>query len=248
MALFASCGLIDIHSHILFGTDDGAETIGESVEMLKLAEKQGVRNVFCTSHHWSLGVVNYEANLALLREKVKAEGIGISLYEGMEILCDKRHLDGVVQDINNSAAKSLNGTDYVLVEMFPGMAAEEIFMCAESVFERTGKKVILAHVERYESLCCDGFMLACLKELGCLFQINAYSLVKESDGSIRGFARKLLSEKLVDFIGSDAHRMKHRPPDVSSAVRYIYENCDSAYADAICFGNAEKLFLQKEEQ
>ena len=80
--------ITDLHSHILFGIDDGADTIEESVEMLKLAEKQGVRNVFCTSHHWQSVPKDYEQNFALLKDRVKREGININIYTGMEILCE----------------------------------------------------------------------------------------------------------------------------------------------------------------
>lgn len=45
------------------------------------------------------------------------------------------------------------------------------------------------------------------------------------------------------LFGSDAHRLNHSPPELLSGVNYIYENCDKEYADAVCFGNAERLIL-----
>lgn len=238
--------ITDLHSHILFGIDDGADTIEESIEMLRTAEKQGVRNLFCTSHHWQSAPADYEQNFALLKERVKSECINIKLYTGMEILCeDDRYFPETLRDIKNGTVRTLNNTEYVLLEMSPFMDAEDIYDCVNTVFEQTGKRAVLAHIERYRVLCGEDKIIAQLKELGCLFQINAYSLVKEKHDGIRNFARKLLSEKLVDFIGSDAHRPDHRPPELKSGVEYIYENCDKDYADAVCYKNAERLIIDE---
>ena len=182
----------------------------------------------------------------LSKERVKSEGININLYTGMEILCeDDRYFPETLRDIKNGTVKTLNNTEYVLLEMSPYMDAEDIYECVNTVFEQTGKKVILAHVERYRVLDGEDKIIAQLKELGCLFQINAYSFVKEKHDDIRNFARKLLSENLVDFIGSDAHRIDHRPPELTSGVEYIYETRDKDYADAVCFKNAERLIINE---
>lgn len=238
--------VIDIHSHILFGIDDGADTIAESIEMLKIAEMQGVKNVFCTSHHWQAESSDYDLNFELLKEKIISEGIDVKLHKGMEILCeDDRYFPETLRDINNGTVKTLNGTDYLLLEMSPFMSAEEIYEFVNTVFEQTGKKVVLAHIERYSVLDSKDDVIAQLKELGCLFQINAYSLVNEKYERIRNFAGKLLAQKLVDFIGSDAHRVNHRPPEILTGVDYIYDNCDEEYADAVCFRNAERMLLNE---
>lgn len=238
--------ITDLHSHILYGIDDGADTIEESVQMLRMAEKQGVRNLFCTSHHWQSVSEDYEQNFTILKERVKSEGININFYMGMEILCENdRYFPETLRDIKSGVAKPLNNTGYVLLEMSPFMSAWDIYECVNAVFEQTGKIAVLAHVERYSVLCDEPSVVSHLKELGCLFQINAYSLVKEKHEGIKSFARKLLSEKLVDFIGSDAHRIDHRPPELTSGVEYIYEICDKDYADAICFRNAERLIINE---
>ncbi len=236
--------ITDIHSHILFGIDDGATCIDESVEMLKKAEAQGVKKVFCTPHYRP-DMTNYDINFALLEDKVRCEGIDIKLCKGVEILCTERSLTEVIRNIKNSSAKTMNNSNYVLLEMIPYMSAEEIFACVKTVTEYTDKTVILAHIERYSNLYGRTEVLSCLKEMGCLFQVNAYSLKGEREKVICDFARKLLMDKTVDFIGSDAHRKNHRPPKLLDGVKYIYSACDKEYADAVCFGNAE-ILLQKQ--
>ena len=71
-------------------------------------------------------------------------------------------------------------------------------------------------------------------------QINAYSLVEERDAEIRDFARRLLQEKLVTFIGSDAHRTVN----LASGVQYIRETCGEDYAADVCWRNAERMLLE----
>ena len=72
-------------------------------------------------------------------------------------------------------------------------------------------------------------------------QINAYSLVDETNENIKRHARKLLKEKCVTFIGSDAHRTDHRAYMIKHGIDYIYNNCDVAYANDICYKNAERV-------
>ena len=105
-------------------------------------------------------------------------------------------------------------------------------------------KVIIAHVERYFEFHNDENIIRQLEELDCLLQINVYSIVKEADEGIRAYARKMLKEEKISFIGSDAHRSNHRPPDVIDGLKYIYDNCSIEYADKICWGNAETVIIK----
>lgn len=74
------------------------------------------------------------------------------------------------------------------------------------------KHVVLAHVERYRHLADDDEALNTLLAWGCRIQINTFSLAEELNPSIKAFARRLLAERKVSFLGSDAHRTDHRPP------------------------------------
>ena len=80
------------------------------------------------------------------------------------------------------------------------------------------------------------------RELGALIQLNAYSLFDEIDESIKNWARRLVQERKVDFLGTDAHRTYHRPPSAEMGLNWLYENVERDYADAIAWQNAE-LFL-----
>ena len=109
-------------------------------------------------------------------------------------------------------------------------------------------KIIIAHVERYFEFHDDENIINQLKDLGCLLQINVYSLVKETDEGVKAYARKMLKEEKVSFIGSDSHRSNHRPPDVADGLKYIYDNCSKEYAYKVCLGNAERYFVKGEQE
>ena len=102
---------------------------------------------------------------------------------------------------------------------------------------------IIAHIERYRWVHDDEELLNAIREMKIPVQINAYSLVEESDPDVRAFAGRLVAEKLVIFIGSDAHRTDHRPVNLVSGVEYIYKTCDEEYAKDICYRNAEKMLF-----
>lgn len=86
-----------------------------------------------------------------------------------------------------------------------------------------------------------------MKAAGCLIQINAYSIAEERDVDIRSRALDLLKNKLVDFIGSDTHRLDHRPPKLKKGIEYLYGYFDSEYVDDILYNNAMKLLLNETE-
>ena len=139
----------------------------------------------------------------------------------------------------------LGNSKYILLEFDTDISAKEVLCYVKQLMEDSEYIPVIAHVERYPALDEDPGALNVLKNWNIPLQINAYSLVEEKNQNVRDFARKLLDHKLVTFIGSDAHRLDHRPPNIQSGVEYIYANCDIAYANDVCYHNAEKMLLKK---
>lgn len=67
------------------------------------------------------------------------------------------------------------------------------------------------------------------------------------DDAIQNWTRRLVLERKVDFLGTDAHRTYHRPPSAEMGLKWLYENTALEYADAISWGNAQGLLTQKQE-
>lgn len=231
--------ICDIHAHIVPAIDDGAIDLNMGIEMLRSAYKQGVRSIVCTSHSYCY-IERYAKNLEILNAWAKREDIDIDLYSGCEVYANLYAIEDLVACLDKKIFPTINGTKYVLMEFNPSTSANEIVSYIAEL-HKYGYKTILAHTERYPNLFEDYRWIPTLQQEGCLLQVNAYSFKNESKKQIRDFARKLLSEKRITFIGSDAHRTTHRPYAVQDGVCDIYENCDAEYAKDICYRNAERI-------
>ena len=84
-------------------------------------------------------------------------------------------------------------------------------------------------------------------ELGGRIQVNAYSLTGESNECIRSWARCLVQNHLASYLGSDAHRLSHRPPKAAAGLAWLYQTMPRQYADALAWGNAHRDLIHKEE-
>lgn len=236
--------IFDMHAHVLPGLDDGAVDLAMSLEMLQTAYKQGVRDIVCSSHSWG-NIPQYQKQLAKLRAYAEKNGLNISLHQGCEIACSAEDVTEILVKIKSGLLPTMCGKKVVMLEFLPSVTAAELLKCVKRMLSLKDYRIIIAHIERYSNLAKDDTAIRILKGWGCLFQINAYSLVEEKKESVRDFARKLLTNKQVDFMGSDAHQMNHRPPVVASGVQYVYKTCDDNYAQDVCYLNAQKLLLEK---
>ena len=233
----------DIHSHVAPGIDDGAVDIEMSLEMLRNAYEQGVRNLVCSSHSYGR-FQSYVTKVKMLGNLARANNINIKLHHGSEIYCEEYLIDEVVDALDHGELPTLNNTDYILVEFDPYASVSSIANCVTRLITK-GYKIVIAHVERYYALHDNYDLLQEMQKIGCLFQINAYSLKNETDIQIKTFARQLLKRKLVTFLGSDAHRTTHRPYVMKDGVNYVNSYCDVEYAKDVCYRNAESILGMK---
>lgn len=235
----------DIHGHYLFGVDDGAASLNMSQEMIKSAYEQGVRHIFCTSHD-SANLLYYKRNFKILQEHLRELDIDVTIHMGCEIFCEEKYIGEIIEKLENGFLLPMGSSKYILLEFSPWTTAEEIVSCVSRIRNETEYEPVIAHMERYLWLHDEPEIFDTIRENQMLVQMNSYSLVESSHEGTRNFARKLLREKLVSFIGSDAHRSDHRPVALETGIKYIYDNCDAEYAKDICYRNAEKLFIREE--
>ena len=228
--------IVDLHMHVVPGYDDGAETMEESLEMLKLAESQGVTDVFSTSHNGysKEDGDQYRASFDLLEKAVCAANINIRLHKGCEVRCAAEYMDDIIYGLGNGIFATLGNSKYVLIELYPDAKPSEALSIVK-ILTAHGYKPIIAHMERNYNI--TGIMVHLLIQSGALIQVNAHSFVEETDVEIRDRARELLRNQHVHFIGSDAHRMDYRPPRIAAGVQYILENSNAEYATQIINGN-----------
>ena len=236
--------LNDIHMHVIPEVDDGAWNMEMAEQMIWMSYQQGVRKLAATSHNSAfeedetLAKENFEA----LKIQVQNRYEDLELYLGCEIRCTPHAMNHILEMLHTGAYPSMNGTPYVLTEFSPYVKPEEAVFCVQALLARRWIPII-AHVERYPGLFQEEAILQMLLDMGCLFQVNVYSVYEEKDEKIRGRANELLKKKQVHFLGSDAHRTWHRPPCVEKGMAYLYQIYDKAYIDAIAFQNADALLF-----
>lgn len=237
----------DIHMHLIPGVDDGAEDLEMALVMILRAHSQGITKIFATPHSSAFhrspeGVRQRFQQLAQAAAVVCPE---MRLYPGCEVYCETGILDQVLESLNSGRYPTMNGTSYVLMEFSQWVYPDRTLPCVEALV-KAGYVPIIAHMERYQYLRDSMELVDRFRGLGARIQVNAYSLFDETDDSIKGWARRLVLERKVDFLGTDAHRTYHRPPSAAYGLNWLYENTDPEYADAIARKNAQ-LFLMASE-
>lgn len=200
--------MTDVHSHILFGIDDGSRTIEESIELLKKLKSVGFNNVILTPHFIldSTYNSNYESNIKIykeLKEKLINENIDVNIYLGNEIFIDKN----VPTLLEKNIITSLNGTKYVLVE-FP--MHNKLLNIEDILYEirSKGYEVVIAHPERYDAFKEDYSIVDTLREDGFLFQSNYSSILGYYGKDSIKLLKYMLKRHYIDFLGTDIHRIE----------------------------------------
>jgi len=236
--------MIDIHMHLIPGVDDGSENMEMSLVMIARAMEQGIPQIIATPHS---EVFRYskEGGKIIYKRLVDAAAKmcpDMKLYLGCEVYCETGIMTEVLEAMVSGRYPTMNGTDYVLMEFSQWVYPENTLPCVEALVN-AGYKPIIAHMERYKHLRDNMDLADQVRDTGALIQINAYSLFDEMDDSIKNWARRLVQERKVDFLGTDAHRTYHRPPSAAMGLNWLYENVERDYADELAWGNACKLLL-----
>lgn len=231
--------MIDIHMHIIPGVDDGASDLQMAETMLRSAIEQGITSIIATSHNKAFyrNADYVRQNYGLLQTMIRDKALPIKVYLGCEVYCEAEEMEEILACLDTGKIPSMNDTRYVLAE-FWRPTQEEFEYCISKLLQNNWIPII-AHVERYPAL-----GLNCIRRMkteGCLVQINAYSVLEEKDVCIKMKARELLENKLVDFMGSDAHRIGPRPPRVERAIEYLYKHYEADYVNDILENNAKTL-------
>ncbi|HWA16910.1 MAG TPA: CpsB/CapC family capsule biosynthesis tyrosine phosphatase [Gemmatimonadales bacterium] len=190
--------MIDLHSHLLPGVDDGSRSVEQSVAVLARLAAEGVTGICLTPH---LMAADSARGVPLLHDKAytllqPAAPAGITLYRGAEIMLD-RPLDAKVA---RDRTVTLNGSRFVLVE-FPRLVTLKTVEQALTQVLSLGLVPLLAHPERYR--CCSVDAAKQWKALGALLQVDGPTLLTARPRGER--ARDLVVHGLADVAAADNH-------------------------------------------
>ncbi|NQJ20132.1 tyrosine protein phosphatase [Streptococcus suis] len=229
--------MIDIHSHIIFGVDDGPATIEESIELIKLAKNQGVRIIVATSHRRKGMFETPEkvimANFLILKEKVKEIYPQLTLCYGGEIYYRKDSLS----KLESKRFPTLNGSRYVLLEFSMNTPWKDIQEGVNEVM-LLGLTPVLAHIERYDALSFNADRVNELIEKGCMTQVNSSHVLKQGliGDRAKEFKKRVqffLEQDLVHCVASDMHNTTTRPPFMKEAYQLVKKEYGGDRANAL---------------
>ena len=221
--------IVDIHSHVLPGVDDGAVNVDETIAMLRIAYDAGTRKIVATPHMFLDLFHNNDFVQILDRfEQLKSELKScqdafpflqeMHLYSGAENFASPEFLTALDQ----GCVLTLNGSRYLLIEFPPVLPFRQIQTFIEKVLS-TNYTPIIAHPERYGAIQKDPLRVERFQQMGCVIQVNADSIRGGSGSRAKQCSRSLLKAGLVDVIASDGHRLRWRPPNLGRVLRRLEE-------------------------
>jgi len=210
--------VIDIHSHIMPGIDDGARSLEEALELARMAAEDGIEQMVSTPHMFN-GLSHNPApseileRVAALNEAItSANGGRLKILPGNEVhVCHD-----LPQQVRDRQVTTINQGRYMLVE-FPSLGVP---VAAESLFDallQEGVHPILVHPERNTQIQNDPSLVASFIEIGVLIQVTAMSVTGQFGPAAKTCADILLRHNCVHFLATDTHRPKTRPPILSKA-------------------------------
>jgi len=197
--------MVDMHSHVLPGIDDGAQNPEESIVLIKKMMELGIKKIIATPHimadYYRNTAETINASLAILKAELKKQKINIPIEAAAE-----HYFDETFEERIDDNKLMTMGDNYVLFE-FSFVSKPPNALPVVQKLKALGYKPILAHPERYPYIDID--QLRNLREWGLNFQLNTISLTGYYGKEAKKMAENLVDQQLVDFISSDMHHPRH---------------------------------------
>ena len=211
--------MIDLHSHILPGLDDGAQTLEESIEMARMAEKDGIEKIVATPHLFRGDFIRegfeiIENKRFELSHALRENHIQVEVFAGAEVHISHNLISHIMQ---NRKYLTLNKSSYMFVE-FP---SDHVFSGVKNLFFELmseGIKPIITHPERNSVFIQNPSLLYELVQMGGLSQANSGSFSGLYGKRAEEAVFRFLELNLIHFVASDCHNTRSIVPWLSEAV------------------------------
>jgi protein-tyrosine phosphatase len=202
--------VIDLHSHLLPGIDDGAPDLDASVEMGRAAVAGGVDAIVATPHvsgHYPNDPATFAGLASQVQAALDQAGVALHVHTGAEVS------HGMVPELSPEALRActLGDGNFLLFE--PPIAGPAPFiepMVAD--LHEKGYRILLAHPERIAAFQRNVGVLQRLVDEGCVTSVTAGSLTGQFGGAVKRFTQELFGRGLVHNLATDAHDADHRSP------------------------------------
>jgi len=211
--------IVDFHSHVLPGIDDGSKSVEQSLAMLRREVEQGINHVVATPHFYAAHDnpqhflnARQTAECRLREAMASQEGMP-ELTVGAEV-----HYFPGMSDSEILPAMTIGKTPFILVEMPHGQWTDRMYRELSGIFDKQGLTPIIAHIDRYITAFRSFGIPQALAEQPVLVQANAEFF---TDGFTRRKALAMLRRGDIHLLGSDCHNLSDRAPNLGEAVKLI---------------------------
>ncbi|MCF7912773.1 MAG: capsular biosynthesis protein [Candidatus Cloacimonetes bacterium] len=230
--------MIDIHSHLLPGVDDGSSSIQQTLEQLRIMAQAGTNKVYLTPH-FMRNLYNNTRSATRpvfdnLLQKVKSAGVNISLELGCEFFIDNQAVETV-----KAENLTLGDSNYVLFESMLQQLPSDIFSMTYQL-QKAGYKLIMAHPERYSNIIKSPSLAEDFLHHDIYLQINAGSLLGQYGRNIHHTALWLLDRGFAHFIASDNHG-DHRMSVLAEAYNFVSQHYGDKIAEMLFESNPARI-------
>lgn len=237
--------MIDLHSHILPGIDDGSRSSEETFEIIRKAINAGFTDVFLTPHYIADQINNNKTKVDIIIKKLKSDlklkGMNINMYNGCEAyVCQNLNLL-----VEKNIVSTLNNSRYILIEL---PMSSKILYLDNLIYKLTtiGLTPIIAHPERYLYVQKDPNMLIELIEKGVLMQSNYGSLIGQYGKTSQKIVEKLVKNNIIHFLGTDTHREGYIYENMPRIMKVLNKLVDAETINLLTKENQEKVINNKE--
>jgi len=233
--------MVDIHSHIIPGIDDGAKNMEMTLEMIKNAEREGTREIIATPHYLleygEATIEEVKNHVKKLNEILEDEKINVKVYSGQEVYFTEK----IIEDYMSGNIGTLNDSRYMLIEFPMDKFEENIF---DVLYELQVRNIvpIIAHPERYKPFMKTPTLINDFINQGYLFQVNSGSIEGKFGENVRKTAEIFLTNNIYNFIGSDAHNITNRKTGLKDALDLLNKDMNRDI-----FEDSSKKMLKNEE-
>lgn len=231
---------VDLHSHIIWGVDDGSAGIKESMSMLRCAYDDGIRHIVATPHFkkgdYSYAPEELKRKIKKLNKMSKEEGIGVRVYGGNEVYANVEGINAIIE----GKVLTLNNSRYVLLETDNDLTETSIFNIIHTITS-VGKTPVLAHVERSPKLAQNTKLLKLLNQEGALLLLNGMGITMCDTRFQRRIISKILESGVIFAVASDCHDMVFRKPLLSEAALAVAKILGEEEVKRLFFSNPIRI-------
>ncbi|MCQ4270584.1 capsular biosynthesis protein [Pseudomonas kuykendallii] len=235
--------MIDLHSHLLPGIDDGAPDMPTALTLARVAVGNGITHMVCTPHMHPGRYDNDAGNIRQVckafADALKGAGIDLRVSAAAEVRFGSEMMNGIC-DGSIPFLGEWQGKRVLLLE-FPH--AEIPFGAERMTQWLIGKGIVplIAHPERNKALMHMPSKLKPFVLQGCLLQLTAGSVAGKFGEPARRLAHAILEEDLATIIASDAHNLQHRPPELACGRDHAARIVGDRKAEALVLDTPWKI-------